>query len=668
MAETLFLCLSYIAESSHEPSESFQGNFANDYPVEQLGTKNKYESNDIMDVSSMAYHQSLQPSRWIEIFSSAYKAPQNQISTMTLPNKSLPKPRSVRDNLSFEMGESSRNPFLSHRATESASVDTGSGSASSKGAENPKPDRVDQASSSSQIAANGDIGAEGDVELDALIRRVLGSSLMEADQTKASAEHLSEGTTVLGKGKQPMRPAVIDISLLEGNIDRTRDANQVNGKGKQPVRSALEQPFSPYRIPSQERGKSWLPSSNVSNLHAACTTAQSASGQFNNEQDYIQRNKMIGHGRNGNIDSTEDQSEEDEEYNDNNDCNLDDVELNGLLQTVLNANPGSAISVKSYTSPATGQDVFLFNHGIRTRNIELVRTLILEDAEEAYRIEKYGYNTWLGIVKERKNRYDPETRQWKSILYPSQWRRHGLVLPEGQDILHQWFVRCDNKRAFGPREIIAEVSCGQDDKCEKSSSWEPESGPLIHDNSVKRWVEIDPDKEGASLSKKFYPFMKFWMIEGPPKWESPPCGLVKSRIRLLCQRHISKKLKCIGGEFTMLIDRGCALRDDIHRCDEKTVCEGYLDWVQAKLGLPVDKLTPTQVHELRKLHADLTLAYEKDIKGMGSFYKHERSEKKWKDVIYNHVDLYNMLFDWGLRTIRYPEGLSVVRAEESVIQ
>lgn len=116
----------------------------------------------------------------------------------------------------------------------------------------------------------------------------------------------------------------------------------------------------------------------------------------------------------------------------------------------------------------------------------------------------------------------------------------------------------------------------------------------------------------------------------------------------------------------MLIDRGCGSRDDIHRCDEKTVCEGYLDWIRANLGLPVDKLSLKQVDELKKLHATLNSAYKQETKGMGSFLKHQHSEKKWKDVIYNHVEMYNMLFDWGLRTIHYPEGLSVVRAENFV--
>jgi hypothetical protein len=72
--------------------------------------------------------------------------------------------------------------------------------------------------------------------------------------------------------------------------------------------------------------------------------------------------------------------------------------------------------------------------GIRTTRYEKIRTLILEDAEEVYREARYGNLTWLGIVQERKQRYDPETREWKFFLRPSQWRQHGRVLPEGQDV------------------------------------------------------------------------------------------------------------------------------------------------------------------------------------------------------------------------------------------
>jgi hypothetical protein len=146
------------------------------------------------------------------------------------------------------------------------------------------------------------------------------------------------------------------------------------------------------------------------------------------------------------------------------------------------------------------------------------------------------------------------------------------------------------------------------------------------------------------------------------------CGLVKSKIRLLCPRHISKNPKCIGGEFTMLIDRGCALRDDIDRCDEKTVCEGYLAWLDARLGLPLEKLTIKQANDIDRLHTTLVSAYNRETRRMGSFLKHKDSEKKWCDLIYNHVDYYEMLFKWGLMTIQYPEGLSVVRAEESVLK
>lgn len=118
----------------------------------------------------------------------------------------------------------------------------------------------------------------------------------------------------------------------------------------------------------------------------------------------------------------------------------------------------------------------------------------------------------------------------------------------------------------------------------------------------------------------------------------------------------------------MLIDRGCALRDDIDRCDEETVCEGYLAWLDARLGLPLEKLTVKQANDLDRLHTTLMSAYNRETRRMGSFLKHKDSEKKWCDVIYNHVDYYQMLFKWGLRTIQYPESLSVVRAEESVLK
>lgn len=145
------------------------------------------------------------------------------------------------------------------------------------------------------------------------------------------------------------------------------------------------------------------------------------------------------------------------------------------------------------------------------------------------------------------------------------------------------------------------------------------------------------------------------------------CGLVKGKIRLLCPRHISKNAKCIGGEFTMLIDRGCALRDDIDRCDEQIVCEGYLTWLNARLGLQAENLSVKQANDLDRLHTTLVAAYNKETDCMGSFLKHKYSEKKWRDVIYNHVDYYEMLFGWGLTSIRFPEGLSVIRADEFIL-
>ena len=45
---------------------------------------------------------------------------------------------------------------------------------------------------------------------------------------------------------------------------------------------------------------------------------------------------------------------------------------------------------------------------------------------------------------------------------------------------------------------------------------------MIHHDSIKCWTEIDPDREGVGLPDLFYPFMKFWIIEGPPREEPPP--------------------------------------------------------------------------------------------------------------------------------------------------
>ncbi|KAL3703794.1 hypothetical protein TMatcc_009483 [Talaromyces marneffei ATCC 18224] len=118
----------------------------------------------------------------------------------------------------------------------------------------------------------------------------------------------------------------------------------------------------------------------------------------------------------------------------------------------------------------------------------------------------------------------------------------------------------------------------------------------------------------------------------------------------------------------MLIDRGCALRDDIGRCDEKTACDGYLAWLDDRLGLPLDKLTVKQANDLDRLHTTIVSAYNKETRRMGSFLKHKNSEKKWRDVIYNHVEYYDMLFKWGLRSIEYPESLSVAPADESVLK
>ena len=121
-------------------------------------------------------------------------------------------------------------------------------------------------------------------------------------------------------------------------------------------------------------------------------------------------------------------------------------------------------------------------------------------------------------------------------------------------VLHQWYVRCDARKGFEPRNLIARISCGGDGKCEKSLTWEPESGPKAHSDSVKRWTEIDPDREGVGLPDLFYPFMKLWIIEGPPREEPPLVGHNPNEYQYheekhrLC--HVARILIC--GRFTGL--------------------------------------------------------------------------------------------------------------------
>lgn len=96
-----------------------------------------------------------------------------------------------------------------------------------------------------------------------------------------------------------------------------------------------------------------------------------------------------------------------------------------------------------------------------------------------------------------------------------------MVAQCGQ-VLHQWYVRCEQRKAFGPREIIAKFSCSQNGTCKMSPDWRPGTKLRIHEESVNRWTEVDPDREDVDLPNLFHPFMKLWICEGPPQEQPPP--------------------------------------------------------------------------------------------------------------------------------------------------
>ncbi|EED13616.1 hypothetical protein TSTA_098730 [Talaromyces stipitatus ATCC 10500] len=736
MAETVSLCLSYITESSDESLRSLDSSVTADDAINILkATKTKDGHVEAVDVSSLPYRS---PFQWIEILSSMYAGKQEKTPKMdmTALEREPKKTKSVSSSRSFERGESSGTHTSTHKSTEAPSEVIAAGDMDRK-AEN----HMRSSQSNPHEASCPDLGPGDAFELDVLIKRAFRLSVTDADGSEEFTRLKVAETLYTNKGKEPIRPTAAENPSISAKVDQSVGGNFQTIKRKHPLRSALKKSKPSIGIISERQ-----PSlSSAQSDHSESRTmvqfqSHEAHEQVGANQHNMEKIQTDETGK-SDYDGRDDEDSEDSRFEEE-DQQHEDKELLDQLDALLKSGPKSAITVRPYTNLTTGRDVFLFNHGIvipqritgklaygvaipgkifrQKKNrysstfaylialskanldvldigigdIDLIRSLILDDAEEAYRKTVYGENTWIGIMKERKRRYDPDTRSWMSIFYPSQWRRHGLVLLEGQNppensckfrmvtlcgkVLYQWYVRCDQRRAFGPRNIIVKISCGEDDKCEKFLDWEPEHGPFIHSDSVKCWTEIDPDREGVGLPDQFYPFMKFWIIEGPPKDEPPPgcmkincvtrCGLVKSRIRLLCARHISKNPKCIGGEFTMLINRGCALRDEIDRCDEKTVCEGYLAWLDARLGLPLEELSVKKANDLDRLHTTLVAAYNRETRRMGSFLKHKDSEKKWLDVIYNHVDYYEMLFKWGLRSIECPEGLSVVRADDSVLK
>lgn len=57
---------------------------------------------------------------------------------------------------------------------------------------------------------------------------------------------------------------------------------------------------------------------------------------------------------------------------------------------------------------------------------------------------------------------------------------------------------------------------------------------MIHNDSAKGWTELDPDREGVGLPDMFYPFMKFWIIEGPPREGPPPvCHCLEIEVNIM---------------------------------------------------------------------------------------------------------------------------------------
>lgn len=721
MAETVSLCLSYITESSNESLKSFDSGAAADDAINLLRTKATNGSVEALDVSYRS------PVQLIEIFSSISTNKQDQTTKMDerALKREIKKAWSVTSSHSFEKGESSGTHSSTPKSTEVVKETNSVGDGNQNVVAPPRSSQVTQ-----ENFLHGDLGTDEDVELEMLIKRAFRLPL--TDGLELTRLTVAE-TQYTNKGKEPVRPSVADTSSFDlGAAQNDKETLQNNNDSiKLPLRSALKKKsVSSTRLAAQR-------SSSTRSQESDQSTAKMMV-QF--ESHKVENGLHTSEGAiepDGTWDINQNHSDDNNSQtytSDDDDQERDDEDWKEMLENFRKNAPASAITVRPYTSPLTGEDVFLFNHGIviprkdtsklvygvaipgkilrqkekrwsstfeflvtlskanldtleiETANADMIRMLILDDAEESYRKSRYGDYTWIGILKERKRRFDPDTQSRLSIFYPSQWRRHGLVLSEGQNppensckfrmmtlcgkVLHQWYVRCDARKGFEPRNLIARISCGGDGKCEKSLTWEPESGPKAHSDSVKRWTEIDPDREGVGLPDLFYPFMKLWIIEGPPR-EEPPlacmkincvtrCGLVKSKIRLLCPRHISKNPKCVGGEFTMLIDRGCALRDDINRCDEKTACEGYIAWVDARLGLPLESLTVKQANDLDRLHTTLVSAYRRETRYMGSFLKHRDSEKKWRDVIYNHVEFYEMLYNWGLRTIQYPKDLRVV--------
>jgi hypothetical protein len=483
MAETVSLCLSYITESSNESLKSFDSSVAAGDAINLLKAKARNGSVEALGISSLSCRS---PVQWIEILSSVYTDKQDQLTQMDRksPEGESKKARSVTSCHGVDIGESSGTHASTSKSTESASEATVAG----------KVDRtVEDSHSSGQPhqheTSYGDLGTGDDIELEVLIKRAFRLSVTDGleELTRLTVAE----TQYTNKGKEPIRPTVTETSSFVASISQSGEESvqsNYNSSSKQPLRSALKKKsISSTRLAAKRRPSTRSMESDQSTTRTMVQFEsrdvdepiglQKSENKRTETDDLMKPNRD----KSENNDSEDDTSGgEDDEY--------DDQELREQLDIMFKNNPASAITVRPYTSPLTGQDVFLFNHGIviprkdtsklvygvaipgkifrqkknrysstfaflvalskanldildiGTANIDLIRTLILDDAEEAYKKSKYGDYTWVGISKARKRRYDPDTRSWLSMFYPSQWRRHGLVLSEGQNVSTEVFM------------------------------------------------------------------------------------------------------------------------------------------------------------------------------------------------------------------------------------
>jgi hypothetical protein len=498
MAETVSLCLSYITESSNESFKSFDSSVAADDAINLLKAKAKNGSVEALDVSSLSYHS---PVRWIEILSGVYTNKQDQSTKMDAKPtaaKEIKKTRSVTSSHSVERGESSGTHASTHKSAEAVVEANGPGNPDHKVETLQRPGQTHQ-----QGTPYGDLGTGDDIELEVLIKRAFRLSVTDVDGLEEFTRLTLAETQYTNKGKEPIRPTVTETSSFVANISQNGVEDAQSNSNKRPLRSALKkESISSSRLTTTRRSSARSVELESTSKTMVQFESREIDGKFGLHKSENMRIKVDDIKRPNNESNDDESGDEpsDEDYQQS-----DNEELQEQLDAILKNNPASAITVRPYTSPMTGQDVFLFNHGIviprkdtsklvygvaipgkifrqkknrssstfaslvalskanldildiGTANTDLIRTMILDDTEEAYRKSKYGDYTWAGISKERKRRYDPDTRSWMSILYPSQWRRHGLILSEGQSVSIQSLSGRSRTDLSSPQKIVASL-------------------------------------------------------------------------------------------------------------------------------------------------------------------------------------------------------------------